>query len=166
LDFARRLAQANPNWDNPLKAPGILLIDEIELHLHPQWQQKIIPNLRAVFPETQLIVATHSPQVLTTVDSQNILILRDGEIRAAPIHTSGAESKRVLQEVMQTDSRPPDNANANQIRELFHLINQGQLQQASVLCDALMRTLGPDDPTLIEAQAIIENRAWEKELGL
>ena len=49
LDFARRLAQANPQWENPLEAPGILLIDEIELHLHPGWQQTVIPNLRRVF---------------------------------------------------------------------------------------------------------------------
>jgi predicted ATP-binding protein involved in virulence len=166
LDFARRLAQVHPNWENPLEAPGILLIDEIELHLHPQWQQKIIPNLRAVFPNTQLVVATHSPQVLTTVESRSIFILRDRELRAAPIQTYGAENKRVLQEVMQTDSRPPDNVNADQIRELFRLINQGHLQQASALCDALMHKLGQDEPTLIEAQTIIENRAWEKELGL
>jgi predicted ATP-binding protein involved in virulence len=64
LDFARRLAQANPHFENPLEAPGILLIDEIELHLHPRWQQTVIPNLRAVFPNTQIIAATHSPLVL------------------------------------------------------------------------------------------------------
>jgi predicted ATP-binding protein involved in virulence len=166
LDFARRLAQAHPNWENPLEAPGILLIDEIELHLHPQWQQKIIPNLRAVFPNIQLIVATHSPQVLTTVESRSIFILRDRELHAAPIQTYGAENKRVMQEVMQTDSRPPDNENVNQILELFRLINQGYLQQASALCDELMHKLGQDEPTLIEAQTIIENRQWEKELGL
>lgn len=166
LDFARRLAQAHPNWENPLEAPGILLIDEIELHLHPQWQQKIIPNLRAVFPKTQIIVATHSPQVLTTVESRNIFIVQDRELRAAPIQTYGAENKRVMQEVMQTDSRPPDNENVDQIRELFRLINQGHLPQAAVLCDELMHRLGQDEPTLIEAQTIIENRQWEKELGL
>jgi predicted ATP-binding protein involved in virulence len=166
LDFARRLAQAHPNWEKPLEAPGVLLIDEIELHLHPQWQQKIIPNLCAVFPNTQLIMATHSPQVLTTVESRSIFILRDRELRAAPLQTYGAENKRVMQEVMQTDSRPPDNENVNQIRELFRLINQGHLQQASVLCKELMHRLGQDEPTLIEAQTIIENRAWEQELGL
>jgi len=71
-----------------------------------------------------------------------------------------------MQEVMQTDSRPPDNENVNQILELFRLINQGYLQQASALCDELMHKLGQDEPTLIEAQTIIENRQWEKEIGL
>jgi predicted ATP-binding protein involved in virulence len=119
-----------------------------------------------LFPNTQLIVATHSPQVLTTVESRNIFILQDRELRAAPIQTYGAENKRVMQEVMQTDSRPPDNENVNQILELFRLINQGYLQQASALCDELMHKLGQDEPTLIEAQTIIENRQWEKEIGL
>jgi predicted ATP-binding protein involved in virulence len=72
LDFARRLAVANPYMDNPLNVPGILLIEEIELHLHPKWQQTIIPSLRKVFPNTQLIVTTHSPQILTTVDAKSI----------------------------------------------------------------------------------------------
>ena len=119
LDFARRLAQANPGWDKPLEAPGILLIDEIEMHLHPHWQQTVIPSLRKVFPNTQLIVTTHSPQVLTTVRSKNISILRGQKIFSPPPDTYGAESKRVLEQVLQTESRPPENENANQLRKLF-----------------------------------------------
>jgi predicted ATP-binding protein involved in virulence len=165
LDFARRLAQAHPNWDNPLDAPGILLIDEIELHLHPQWQQRVIPNLRTVFPNTQLIVTTHSPQVLTTVESEHIAILKDHQLYAAPVSTYGAESGRVMREVMQTDNRPPDNEITTQLRQLFELINQDRLNEAMNLCEEMMRSL-PDEPALIEAQTIIKNREWEKELGL
>lgn len=166
LDFARRLAQAHPNWDNPLEAPGILLIDEIELHLHPQWQQRIIPNLRTAFPNTQLIVATHSPQVLTTVQSEKIAILRDHSLHGAPISTYGAESKRVMLEVMQTESRPPDNVVVGELRRLFDLINQGLFDEAATLVQELSLKLGPDEPAIIEAQTVIKNRRWEKELGL
>lgn len=168
LDFARRLAQAHPNWDNPLEAPGILLIDEIELHLHPQWQQRIIPNLRAAFPNTQLIVATHSPQVLTTVESEKIAILRDHGLHGAPLSTYGAESKRVMLEVMQTKNRPPESENlvVSQLRQLFDLINEGLLDEASILNEELILKLGSDDPALAEAEATIKNRRWEKELGL
>jgi predicted ATP-binding protein involved in virulence len=165
LDFARRLAQAHPNWPNPLEAPGILLIDEVELHLHPRWQQKIIPNLHAAFPNTQLIITTHSPQVLTTVESRQIAILRDQHLYTPAISTYGAESKQVMQTVMETDSRPPNNENVEQIRSLFELINQGELPAASEMCESLLRTM-PDEPALIEAQTIIKNRLWEKELGL
>ncbi len=58
MDFARRLAQANPHLENPLEAEAILMIDELDLHLHPTWQQKIIPDLRKVFPNTQIIATT------------------------------------------------------------------------------------------------------------
>jgi predicted ATP-binding protein involved in virulence len=165
LDFARRLAQAHPTWENPLEAPGILLIDEIELHLHPQWQQRIIPNLRSIFKNTQLIVATHSPQVLTTVEPEKIKILKENDLHAASVSTYGAESNRVMSEVMETESRPPDNVFAEHLRELFDLIGQGKLKEASSLSEELSRN-HPDEPALIEAQTIIKNREWEKELGL
>lgn len=166
LDFARRLAQAHPNWDNPLEAPGILLIDEVELHLHPQWQQRIIPNLTSVFPNTQLILATHSPQVLTTVTRENIAILRDNQLYAPQISTYGAESNRVMGEVMQTDNRPPDNRLVHLLRELFEHITYGRFDEALNLHEDLARQWGPDEPALIEAVTTIKNRQWEKELGL
>jgi predicted ATP-binding protein involved in virulence len=165
LDFARRLAQAHPNWDEPLKAPGILLIDEVELHLHPQWQQRIIPNLRNVFPNTQLIIATHSPQVLTTVEREKISIIKENKLYAPVSSTFGAESNRVMQEVMGTESRPPDNPITMELQKLFSLINRGELNEATKLCEELSRSR-PDEPALIEAQTIIKNRQWEKELGL
>jgi predicted ATP-binding protein involved in virulence len=165
LDFAHRLAQAHPNWDNPLEAPGILLIDEIELHLHPQWQQRIIPNLRTVFPNTQLIVATHSPQVLTTVEQEKILILKDHCLHTPAVSTYGAESARLLTEVLQTKLRP-ENEVVDQFQKLFELIGQDHLQEAWALSEELIRSRNADDPALIEAQTIIKNRQWEKELGL
>lgn len=66
-DLARRMAQGNPHLDDPLASEAIVLIDEVELHLHPSWQQRILDDLRRTFPKTQFIVSTHSPQVLTTV---------------------------------------------------------------------------------------------------
>ena len=166
LDFARRLAQANPGWDNPLEAPGILLIDEIELHLHPKWQQTVIPCLRKAFPNTQMIVTTHSPQVLTTVQSEKVFILKDQKLFSPPPEIYGAESKRVLEQVFDTESRPPDNENSEKVRELFGFINKGDLKKAAEVCSILINTMGPGEPALIEAQTIIRNRQWEKELGL
>jgi len=63
MDLARRMAQANPHLKNPLNKEAIVLIDEIDLHLHPKWQQTILPDLIQTFPKTQFIVTTHSPQV-------------------------------------------------------------------------------------------------------
>ncbi|MBF0461304.1 MAG: AAA family ATPase [Magnetococcales bacterium] len=166
LDFARRLALAHPNWENPLEAPGILLIDEIDLHLHPTWQQRVIPRLRQVFPNTQLIVATHSPQVLTTVHRENIMILKDQKLYSPGSGTYGAESSRTLDQVMGTASRPPDNEVVASINRLFEMINQEKFSEAERECERLMTEIGIDEPALVEADMMIKNRLWERELGL
>ena len=58
-DLAMRLTIANPSLENPLEGEGIVLIDEIDLHLHPQWQRNILPALLATFSKCQFIVTTH-----------------------------------------------------------------------------------------------------------
>ena len=63
-DIASRMAEANPDMENPLDSPGIVLIDEIDLHLHPRWQQIILRQLKETFPNVQFVVSTHSPIVL------------------------------------------------------------------------------------------------------
>lgn len=55
------------NKDAPQQTEGIVLIDEVDVHLHPKWQQTILSQLRDAFPCIQFIVTTHSPQVLSTV---------------------------------------------------------------------------------------------------
>lgn len=74
-DIARRLAILNPGASSPegvLKGNGIVLIDEIDLHLHPAWQRMVIPGLRATFPNCQFFATTHSPQVLSNVPKENV----------------------------------------------------------------------------------------------
>ena len=97
-DLARRMIQGNPHLDNPLESQAIVLIDEVDLHLHPSWQQRVLPDLIRTFPNAQFIVSTHSPQVLTTVKPEHIAELyREGNgIVAGPAnsHTYGAEAGR------------------------------------------------------------------------
>jgi predicted ATP-binding protein involved in virulence len=166
IDFARRLALAFPGWDNPLEAPGILLIDEIELNLHPKWQQTVIPHLRKVFPNTQLIVATHSPIVLSTLEAGQIRILKDQKLFAAPVKTYGSDTGRIQWLVMDTETRPPDNPVAQAIEQVYATINDGELDKAERLLNALEAKLDSDDPALIEARTLIETQRWEKEIGL
>ncbi len=166
LDFARRLALANPILAKPLEAPGILLIDEIELHLHPKWQQTVVPRLRAAFPNTQIIVTTHSPLVLTSLHARQIRIVRDQQVFAAPIETYGADALRTARLVMDTQSRPPDNPNTLRLGELFDLINRDQVEDAAAVLAELEATLGAEDPALVDARTSIENRRWQQEMGL
>ena len=71
-DLGRRLALANPLLDNPLEGAGVVLIDELELHLHPKWQREASEKLRKTFPNIQFIATTHSPFVIQA--------LRPGEL--------------------------------------------------------------------------------------
>lgn len=110
-DIARRLMLLNPVLDNPLKGNGVVLIDEIELHLHPSWQQRVVLILRKSFPNIQFIVTTHSPHVITTVEHECIRsIYIDAETKKfkydIPTFTKGAESNVVLENVFDVDPRP------------------------------------------------------------
>lgn len=77
-DLGRRLALANPMLDNPLHGPGVVLIDELELHMHPKWQREVVDKLRQAFPKIQFIATTHSPFVVQSLQSGAELILLDG----------------------------------------------------------------------------------------
>jgi len=69
IDFAARIALANPHMLNPLQTPAILLIDEIDLHLHPEWQRRVLGDLLRAFPQTQFIITTHSPFIVESVNN-------------------------------------------------------------------------------------------------
>ena len=80
-DLAKRASQLNPDYgENAARlASGIVLIDEVDLHLHPEWQQRVVPSLQATFPNMQFIISTHSPQVLGSVPRKHIRVLKQDE---------------------------------------------------------------------------------------
>lgn len=110
-DLARRLAIANPALVNPLEGEGVVLIDEIELHMHTQWQRKILRVLRQTFPNIQFIITTHSPQVLGEVDDNFKIFTmkkREGEVTAQECETLyGWDSNVILEEMLETESVTP-----------------------------------------------------------
>jgi len=108
MDIASRMAEANPHMGiEALSSHGVVMIDEIEMHLHPRWQQTIIPDLQRTFPNIQFICTTHSPQVLTTVDKSSIrLILDDKTVRVPSSQTMGTSSHDILSMVMGADAMP------------------------------------------------------------
>lgn len=110
-DIAYRCTKLNPHLPNaPKETMGIILIDEVDLHLHPRWQQVVIPNLQKAFPNIQFIVTTHSPQVLTTVSKEHIRIIKHDEIwrgEEPTISPFARESADALAYVMNTNLKPP-----------------------------------------------------------
>jgi predicted ATP-binding protein involved in virulence len=76
LDLVRRMVERYPESENPLAEPAIVLVDEIDLHLHPEWQRKIIGHLSKYFPNTQFIVTAHSPLIVQSAENVNLVLLR------------------------------------------------------------------------------------------
>lgn len=175
MDLARRMAVTNTNAYNETKtsiltSPAIVLIDEVELHLHPSWQQRVLPDLMRVFPHTQFIVTTHSPQVLSSIAHEHIRILSNGKADPADYGTLGAESSRVLEDIFGVPARlqylalprAGDMENyplEEKIDRYFELISLEEYDsdEASAISNEL-KTIMPDDPLLERAEAQI-NRA-------
>jgi predicted ATP-binding protein involved in virulence len=136
-DIARRLILLNPSLSNPLNGSGVILIDEIELHIHPLWQQNIIINLTETFPNIQFIITTHSPQVLSTVDVKSIRKLEEDEdgniITSTPKYqTKGVTSADILAQIMGTDS-VPNIKEARDLTKLLSYIEQNQYEDVEAI---------------------------------
>ena len=109
MDIAGRMAEANPDAEDILATPGIVLIDEVDLHLHPEWQQRILPELQSIFKNVQWIVSTHSPQVMTTVEARSIHIIKHDDSKVyieKPVFSLGAQSSEALTEIQGVPLRP------------------------------------------------------------
>ena len=113
-DIAHRCVRLNPHFgaDAAKLTPGVIMIDEVDMHLHPEWQQLILGALTDAFPLIQFIITTHSPQVLTTVKRESIRILAQDEdgIWSAAMpdeETKGVESSSAMNDVMGVNQLPP-----------------------------------------------------------
>ncbi|KEO82445.1 AAA family ATPase [Tumebacillus flagellatus] len=158
-DLARRLALANPSLPNPLLGEGVCLIDEIELHLHPEWQREVIPRLRTTFPNVQFIISTHSPQVLGEVKDMNILKLEVVEegVTVTPLPSFfGKDSNRILEDAFDSSLR--NRAIKQQISELFQAIVEEQWEQVKTLHQGLVDQVGHDEPELVKADVLIRRK--------
>lgn len=109
-DIAYRMAVLNPQLlGNVLEeTPGVVLIDEIDLHLHPVWQQKILKDLMTIFPKVQFIVSTHAPAVINSVPSESLIMLKDKQVYGASNETYGKDANTILREVMAAPERPQE----------------------------------------------------------
>ena len=160
-DIARRCATLNSHLGDyaVLRTPGVLLIDEVDMHLHPRWQQLVIGLLQAAFPALQMILSTHSPHVLSTVDVASVRVITlnhgHGESRVPPFQTRGVESADVLARVMDVDPVP-------QVEQALWLSNYRAIVQESEyespdarsLWNKLVSHFGENHPVLIEVDTL------------
>jgi predicted ATP-dependent endonuclease of OLD family len=128
LDLAKRLSQANPRLSDPVKlGEAIVLIDELDLHLHPKWQRTIVDRLTNVFPRCQFIATTHSPQIVAAVEPEQVLLLTAAGV-ARPNRTLGMDSNWILRHLMEAYDRPQGAMKAIRLVEV--LINKGTFTKA------------------------------------
>ena len=163
-DLAWRMAHGNPHLEDPLQSEAIVLIDEIELHLHPLWQQRVLTDLMRTFPNTQFIVTTHSPQILSTISPRHIVRLarEAGDIVAGTTPnptTFGAKAGYVLDTVMGVNERPSGNEFVELLNQYWTLIleGNGESEDAKGLRRRL-NGLSPQDPGLDRADMEIRRQ--------
>lgn len=184
MDFARRMAQANSRMStdgmqvmNPLDLPAIALIDEVDLHLHPSWQQRVLDDLMRTFPLTQFIVTTHSPQVLTSVDASCIRLLHQdtdpdtGKLQAVvepvTVQTKGVASSDLLAQIMGVDPIP-NVPEARMLSEYCALIEQNlhENTKGHTLRTQLDGHFGAGHPVMLECDRLIRVQAFKQKLPL
>lgn len=145
---------------------GIVLIDEVDMHLHPAWQQTILQDLKTAFPKLQFIVTTHSPQVLTTVPSECIRMIDGQNIYFAPAGTKGAEASRLLDRIFGVKNRPPQDENTLMLAEYRRLVykDEWNSEKALELRKQLDVIFQGEEPELTALDLYIDNREWEMNL--
>jgi predicted ATP-binding protein involved in virulence len=163
INEAKELEKKMRNEDvsNVFKINGIVLIDEIELHLHPQWQREVLLALQKTFPNIQFIVTTHSPQVLSRVHRDDIFILKDNQLYQPSSNPVGRDSTDILDEIMEVTKRPEDIQTLSD--EYFSLINKNKFEEAQKVREQLLvlvedKKLDEKDPIFIRADGILARK--------
>jgi len=151
-DLARRLAITHPAGD-PLLGEAVVLIDEIELHLHPAWQRKALGRLRATFPHCQFVVTTHSPQVLSEAPNDAVVLVKDFRFLHAAAPTAGRDSNAILAEAMDTPERPE--AQRDALRGVSSLLDEGRYDDARRALDALARDVTDRDRDVVGLRTML-----------
>ena len=155
-DIVHRCCVLNPHLglDVLKTTPGIVMIDEIELHLHPSWQQRILPTLQLIFPRIQFIVTTHSPQVVSSIPQECVRIIDDGEVEQLSSQTEGVESQNILAEIFGTDPAPQDDEFVKMLNEYARMEAYGEADtpEGKKLYEELAEHYGKDYPPLMRIE--------------
>lgn len=136
-DIAKRLSIANPESSNPLEEEAVILIDELDLHLHPKWQKEIVADLKRTFPNCQFIISTHSPFIIQSLDADELFDIKSmsfaeekGNYKGWSIeeiqeHKMGVEPKTtIFNDYLERFSSAIDNENYDVVKELYEKLKE------------------------------------------
>lgn len=155
-DIAYRMASLNPAMGEcVLKTPGVVLIDEVDLHLHPRWQARILEDLVRIFPNVQFIVTTHSPIVVASgFPKHNIRVLAPSVPRPPRCRARGRDASNILNVVLGAASRPEE---AVRLFDAFNgAVDGGDYAGAQDVLSKIEDYMGPDDPDVVAARTTLE----------
>ena len=155
-DIARRAAILNPHFGGEAseKTSGVVLIDELDLHLHPKWQMKIIGDLQKVFPNIHFICTTHSPILLRSIEKEKIIILEDGKQSQSEIFSKGRDINSILYDFMGVPKRTQEYE--DKVDNLFGFLDDENIEKAEELLVELKKDYGERDTIVIEAQTMLD----------
>lgn len=154
LDLTWRLSQINVESTDPASEAGaVVLIDEIDLHLHPKWQREIVRKLTETFPRCQFIATTHSPQVIGEVESDRIQIISEDEAYS-PNHAFGMDSSRILEEIMETD--PRNRTVCDLLTKIKKELDNEAFAPARQSMKQLIAKVGEHDPEVTRIHTLLE----------
>lgn len=136
-DIAYRMAVLNPQMGKDVieKTDGVILIDEVDLHLHPAWQHRILGDLQEIFPRVQFIVTTHAPTVISSAKSENLMILKHNEVLDASVEIYGNDVNSILKDIMGAPDRNP--AISKLFSQFYSLLNDGKYDMAEKILDEI-----------------------------
>lgn len=161
-DIALRCTLLNPHLkDRANESPGFVLIDEIDLHLHPEWQRRAIKILQNAFPNIQFFLTTHSPQVISTVPRESVFVVKDFEVNPLNAYTEGRDSNAILQEVFGVEKRPAEYQ--EKLNAVYEAIEKKEIDKAQSYLNELEKYLGENDPAMLRADIYFTELLEESE---
>lgn len=154
--FLSDISQKDPD-ELPLvlqKTPGLVLIDEIDVHLHPKWQRHVVEDLIHTFPAIQFVCTTHSPVIIGEVPAECVRSLQ-AEAAMIPPYALGLDANRVLDEVMGVEEERNEEV-SQKLYTIFQLIEDEDFDQARQAITKLANKIGDLDPEITHAKSLIK----------
>lgn len=154
--IAFQCATLNPHMGlDAYKSSGVVLIDEVELHLHPEWQRQILPILAREFPNIQFICTTHSPQVLSTLKPEHVQVIKDFKVKPLRAFTEGRDTNAILMDVFGVEIRPKEFE--DKLQHFYALLEKEDVEAARLVFDDLECHWGTMDTEIVRARYYLED---------
>jgi len=159
-DMIQRACLLNPQLGERAldETRGVVLIDEIDQHLHPKWQRHIISDLKSLFPKVQFIVTTHSPSILSTIEKEKLIMLNKDEVSEYNPHTYGRDVNSILLDVMEVSERLPEIQ--KEFDAIYEALEEERYNDVDEMISEFEKIIGKDDPEIIRLKIMLKFE-WE-----